>query len=139
MPPAPIGAMTSYRPKRVPAASGIPSKYTLDGLQPGHDGLQILARAACQRVDFLRCIGPRRVRLGDRLADQRHFAARARHWSEQLVMIDLAEARAAGGPRGDRTIILDHDAADLLGAACQVRNRIDVRIEPRVAAVVEHT
>ena len=72
----------------------------------------------------------------DVLAAQRHRPPGERDRVQQLVMVDLAEAGAAILVLRQVAVVLDAEAAHLVGARSDVRDRIDVEVIHHVAGVV---
>ena len=66
----------------------------------------------------------------DVLAAERDRPAGEGDEAEQLVVVDLAEARAAVLVARGVAVVLDAEAAHLVGARSQVGNRVDVRGSP---------
>ncbi len=76
-------------------------------MEPADHQLEVLASDARQVVDLGRGAGPRQERGKDVLAAERDRAASEGNQPEQLVVVDLAEARAAILVAGRVAVVLD--------------------------------
>ena len=135
----------------VPARTGTPahgrkSKLPLVGrhalvppyrvCSPCDHHLQELAGAAGQRVHAFRLVRPRHAPGRNVLAAQRHRQAGEGDRVQQPVVVDLAEAGAAVLVLREVAVVLDAEAADLVGAGLDVGERVDVEVVHHVAGVV---